>query len=124
MVFELVAKKLQVCIFLPIHSLSTVLIHSSGFNYTEALQVIQGLLRTVPSFWGAELLSVSTCCFEMMANTNTDSVRPFTEVLDAVAERVPARILLPSLVQLWDQLSPNAVDKVRPWKYLSALTCT
>ncbi|KDQ16943.1 hypothetical protein BOTBODRAFT_144298 [Botryobasidium botryosum FD-172 SS1] len=79
----------------------------AGGNIAEGLQVIQGLLRAVPSFWGTELLSVASCCLELVDSPSTDLHQSFQEVLDAIAERIPARLLLPSLVQLWDDLSSN-----------------
>ncbi|KAJ7146113.1 hypothetical protein C8R44DRAFT_600928 [Mycena epipterygia] len=73
----------------------------------ETLNVLHGLLTSIPTFWGpAELTQVSKLYVEHYAS----SVVPLTSLMKTVAKRAPTGVLISALADIWPSLqaSPDA----------------
>ncbi|KAF7373573.1 U3 small nucleolar RNA-associated protein 10 [Mycena sanguinolenta] len=71
---------------------------------TETLNVIHGLLTSIPTFWGpAELTQVSKLYIEHHASSDA----PLTTLMKTVAKRAPTGVLISALVDMWPSLQTS-----------------
>ncbi|KAF7326662.1 U3 small nucleolar RNA-associated protein 10 [Mycena venus] len=79
---------------------------------TETLNVLHGLLTSIPTFWGpAELTQVS----KLYIDHHASSEAPLTTLMKTVAKRAPTAMLISALADMWPslQVSPQT-DRSRP----------
>ncbi|KAJ6463475.1 hypothetical protein C8R45DRAFT_840925 [Mycena sanguinolenta] len=71
---------------------------------TETLNVIHGLLTSIPTFWGpAELTQVSKLYIEHHASSDA----PLTTLMKTVTKRAPTGVLISALADLWPSLQTS-----------------
>ncbi|KAF8192665.1 hypothetical protein K438DRAFT_2017867 [Mycena galopus ATCC 62051] len=71
---------------------------------TETLNVLHGLLTSIPTFWGpAELTQVSKLYIEHHASSET----PLTTLMKTVAKRAPTGVLISALADMWPSLQAS-----------------
>ncbi|KAJ7607399.1 hypothetical protein FB45DRAFT_1135460 [Roridomyces roridus] len=88
--------------------LQSVSLLQDGFedSETETLSVLNGLLTSIPTFWGpAELTQVS----KLYIDRYTSSAVPLLPLMKTVAKRAPTAVLITALADMWPTLkaSPN-----------------
>lgn len=67
----------------------------------DALDVLQGLLRSIPIFWGtSELTAVIKLHLEYHSPDNT-KLASMGSLIKTAAKKVPAKTLVPTLCELW-----------------------
>lgn len=67
----------------------------------DALGVLQGLLRSIPIFWGtSELTAVIKLHLEYHSPDNT-KLASMGSLIKTAAKKVPAKTLVPTLCELW-----------------------
>lgn len=64
-----------------------------------ALQTMQALLSSIPTFLGADLARIIAVCVKISA-TGVENV---ADVLEAISVNIPSRVLLTTLVGLWNE---------------------
>ncbi|KAH7908681.1 hypothetical protein BJ138DRAFT_1128268 [Hygrophoropsis aurantiaca] len=70
----------------------------------DALKILHGLLLSLPSFYGElELTQLITLYLEYCATESQDNT--LLALLKAVAKRVPSKVLLPAMYDLWPSIS-------------------
>ncbi|KAJ7756261.1 hypothetical protein B0H16DRAFT_696293 [Mycena metata] len=68
---------------------------------TETLNVLHGLLTSIPTFWGpAELTQVSKLYIDHYASSEA----PLTTLMKTVAKRAPTGVLITALSEMWPSL--------------------
>ncbi|KAJ7042839.1 hypothetical protein C8F04DRAFT_1251651 [Mycena alexandri] len=68
---------------------------------TETLNVLHGLLTSIPTFWGpAELTQVSRLYIDHYASSEA----PLTTLMKSVAKRAPTGVLITALSEMWPSL--------------------
>ncbi|KAJ7456907.1 hypothetical protein FB451DRAFT_1275210 [Mycena latifolia] len=68
---------------------------------TETLNVLHGLLTSIPTFWGpAELTQVC----KLYIDHYTSSTAPLTSLMKTVAKRAPTAVLITALTEMWPSL--------------------
>ncbi|KAJ6578862.1 hypothetical protein DFH09DRAFT_980162 [Mycena vulgaris] len=71
---------------------------------SETLNVLHGLLTSIPTFWGpAELTQVSKLYVDHYAS----SAAPLTSLMKTVAKRAPTAVLISALVDMWPSLQAS-----------------
>ncbi|KAK7055439.1 U3 small nucleolar RNA-associated protein 10 [Favolaschia claudopus] len=84
---------------------------------TEALNVLHGLLTSIPTFWGpAELTQVLKLCVDHRTSSQT----PLTGLMKMVSKRAPTATIISALTDLWPSLqeSPHTERLVRYFELL------
>ena len=90
----------------------TILLISHNAASQDAHAILTGLLKTVPSFWGAkELTQVISSYTKHWAATTNGPSQDMNSLIKAVAKCVPSKILLSSLVDMWPTYK-NTSDQV------------
>jgi hypothetical protein len=77
----------------------------------NALTVLHGMLMSIPTFWGTdELMKVIRLYTDHYSSKNTRPAAS-TSLMNTVAKRAPAKILLPTLCDMWSSIeaSPRMV---------------
>lgn len=73
----------------------------------KALRVLQGLLSTIPSFWTAGDVNLVVDLYLLHDVATEASV--MTNLVKAVAKRVPSSVLVPTLCDTWKRLKESLV---------------
>lgn len=69
------------------------------------MSTLQGLLKTIPAFWGSGelsqivLLNMDIQSFAFSANTSGIST-----LTKSLAKKIPPKVLIPALLEMWDPL--------------------
>lgn len=67
-----------------------------------------GLLSSIPSFWGiAELEQIVTLYLDHCATTSSPSSALMPSLMKSVARRVPTKVLLPAMIELWPSVKAS-----------------
>jgi len=74
----------------------------------NALTVLRGMLMSIPTFWGSdELMKVITLCTDHYSSKNSRPAAS-TSLLNTIAKRAPAKILLPTLCDMWSSIEVSS----------------
>lgn len=73
----------------------------------DALGVLQGMLRSIPTFWGTgELTAVIKLYVEHHSPANA-KLAPMASLIKTVAKKVPAKTLAPTLCEIWPSIKAS-----------------
>jgi hypothetical protein len=73
----------------------------------DAVNVLHGLLTSIPTFWGGgELEQVIKLCIEHSSSAPAASM---TNLTKAMAKKAPPKVLLPTISTVWPMVSLQSV---------------
>ena len=79
----------------------------------STLAILHGLLSSIPTFWGSEeVTQVVNFYIEDCFQTSNVQSSPLSGLMKSVAKRIPAKILLPTLLELWAPLEATAMVSI------------
>jgi U3 small nucleolar RNA-associated protein 10 len=74
----------------------------------KALKVLQGLLSTIPSFWTKDDINLVVNLYLLHDVASETSV--MTNLVKAIAKRVPSSVLIPTLCDTWKRLKELSIS--------------
>jgi U3 small nucleolar RNA-associated protein 10 len=80
---------------------------SGALMLDDSLSVLQGLLASIPTFWGnGEVTQIIKLHVDLSSSSRSEPMVNLTKLL---AKKAPAKVLLPALCTLWPDVSPQTV---------------
>lgn len=83
-----------------------------------ATGVLHSLLKSIPAFWGSDALNQTVDLYMNHCKINSGHPKaPLSSLMKSITKKVPTKILLPTLVDIWlvTASNPNLVRFSRPW---------
>lgn len=74
----------------------------------NALSVLQRLLVSIPTFWGREELTQVVRLYTERYTASNTQLQTMTPLIKSIAKRAPAKILLPTLYELWPSINASS----------------
>lgn len=91
---------IQVCSFVHIYSSLTDGRHLALFD--DAFSILHGLLTSIPTFWGSgEVTQVIFLHMDLFSSQSKPLVSALASLSKSLAKRIPAKVLLPTLSDIW-----------------------
>ena len=88
--------------------------------FENAFAVLQGLLVTIPTFWGSsEVTQVIFMYIEHASTSTKPASSALLTLVKNLAKRTPASVLLPTLLEVWQSLQSSR-NMVCPCPHLDA----
>lgn len=75
--------------------------------------MLQGLLKTIPAFWGSDELSqVAFLYLDQYTSAPNANISEISALTKSLVKKIPPKILIPGLLEIWDPLqgSNNVVS--------------
>lgn len=77
------------------------------------MAILHGLLSSIPTFWGSgEVTQIVNFYIEDCFQTSNVLSSATTGLMKSVAKRIPAKILLPTLLELWAPLEATVTVSI------------
>lgn len=78
--------------------------------FGDAVSTLQGLLKTVPAFWGTDELSQIVLLYldQHSSASNADTSKIST-LIKSLAKKIPPKNLIPALLEMWDPLQGSKI---------------
>ncbi|KAF9526013.1 hypothetical protein CPB83DRAFT_877003 [Crepidotus variabilis] len=96
----------------------TILRGSEQSLFEDALSTLQGLLKSIPSFWGvAEISQI----IDLYADQFSSSARSLLQsLIKGMTKKIPSKTLVPALLNMWTILQPSG-NMIRISAFFDAL---
>lgn len=76
--------------------------------FENAFAILQGLLVTIPTFWGSsEVTQIIFLYIEQGSTSTKPANSALLTLAKNMAKRTPASVLLPTLLEVWQSLQPS-----------------
>ncbi|KAF8154101.1 hypothetical protein B0H34DRAFT_800000 [Crassisporium funariophilum] len=86
----------------------TVLRSEDSVLFSNAFAILQGLLNTIPTFWGSsEVTQIVFLYMDQSTSTSTSISPVMASVMKSVAKKTPTKVLLPTLLDMWPSLQTS-----------------
>lgn len=94
-----------------------VTLHQGNKALAEStLAILQGLLSSIPTFWGSEeVTQIVNFYIEDCFQTSNVLSSATSGLMKSVAKRIPAKILLPTLLELWAPLEATVTVRIEAY---------
>lgn len=87
---------------------SPLLIHTIAELFANAFAILDGLLSTIPTFWGSgEVTQVALLYIDQSSSDSKPMGAALTSLAKSLAKRAPAKVLLPTLLDMWQSLQSS-----------------
>ena len=88
--------------------------------FENAISTLQGLLKTIPAFWGnGELSQIIFLYMDQFSFTSNPLALPVQTLTKSLAKKIPPKTLLPTLIEIWSPLQSSgklvSPDYFRDW---------
>jgi U3 small nucleolar RNA-associated protein 10 len=77
------------------------------------VSTLQGLLKTIPAFWGsAELSQIVLLYMDQQSSASKANASGISALAKSLAKKLPPKVLIPALMEMWGPLqgSKNIVS--------------
>ncbi|KAF9480276.1 hypothetical protein BDN70DRAFT_905831 [Pholiota conissans] len=84
----------------------TILRGNNNGMGNDAFAILDGLLSTIPTFWGSGEVTQVTSLYIDQTSLNSRMIPALNSLAKSLAKRAPAKVLLPTLLDMWEPLQP------------------
>ena len=76
--------------------------------FGNAFAILDGLLSTIPTFWGSgEVTQVALLYIDQLSSDSKPMAAALSTLVKSLAKRAPAKVLLPTLLEMWQSFQTS-----------------